>query len=288
MSKQLKNKIYYAQNREDLILEAFFTKKKKGFYVDIGACHPDIASVTKRFYLNGWHGINIEPQHDLYKLFVRDRSRDININIGISDKESEAKIRSYTNNMGMSTIVPEVQKEYESEAKNNTQSYKDVSIKLRTLSSIFREHKVKTIDFMKVDVEGFEYEVLNGNDWSKYRPKVICIEANHIVKDWRPILSKHEYKKVFFDGLNEYYVDSNTDIDKEFDFVQHVVMELKGGIAFEDFAVIENLESVNQHQSKHIKALENQIVNQKEGLHGIKASTGSLIQAIINKLNPPR
>lgn len=285
MSKLLKDRIYYAQNREDFILESFFRGKKKGFYVDVGACHPDIASVTKRFYLKGWHGINIEPQHELYKLFVQDRKRDININAGISDKQADASIRTYINNRGLSSMVPEVQDEYESDEQNNANEYEDSPIKLRTLTSVLTEYKVKQIDFMKVDVEGFEYEVLNGNDWSKYRPKVICIESNHMVKDWRPILKSNNYKKVFFDGLNDYYVDSKANIEKDFDFVAHVLMDLKGGIASEDFAVIEGLQAENKHQKAHIEALENQIKQLSGGRKtAIKKRVRSLARTVEKKL----
>ena len=56
--RYIKNRIYCSQNREDLILEAFFIGEKKGFYVDVGAYDPDYDSVTKLFYLKGWNGIN--------------------------------------------------------------------------------------------------------------------------------------------------------------------------------------------------------------------------------------
>ena len=60
---------------------------------------------------------------------------------------------------------------------------------------------------MKVDVEGYEYEVLEGNDWKRFRPEVICIESNHIQeKDWRPLLNKAQYSLIYNDGLNDYYV----------------------------------------------------------------------------------
>jgi hypothetical protein len=95
---------------------------------------------------------------------------------------------------------------------------------------------------LKVDVEGHEYEVLAGNDWSRFRPEVICIEADHIIKDWRPLLRKNGYKLVFFDGLNEYYADSKTDRAKKFNFIKHVLLELKGGIAADDYEKLEKLE----------------------------------------------
>lgn len=244
------NRIYYAQNREDLILESFFGDLKTGFYVDVGACHPHVASVTKRLYLKGWRGINIEPQTNLFNLFVAERSRDINLNIGISDKDGTLTLRSYTNNQGLSTIAADIKKEHEGE-----RAYKDIPIKVTTLAAVFEQHNVPKIRFLKVDVEGFEFEVLNGNDWSKYRPEVVCIEADHIVKNWKPILKDNGYKKVFFDGLNEYYADSKTDRASRFNYVQHVVIELKGGIAADDYEKLEKLKKMNSEKNKIINEL---------------------------------
>jgi len=236
---RLKDKrIYYSQNREDLILESFFEDVKSGFYVDVGACHPHVASVTKRFYLKGWRGINIEPQTNLFHLFEAERKRDINLNIGVSDRQATLAIRIYPNNQGLSTISPEVKNEHQ-----NEEEYEDISIKVTTLKTILQQHKIRSIQFLKVDVEGYEYEVLRGNDWSKFRPEVICIEADHILRDWRPLLKKHDYGKVFFDGLNEYYTDLKTDRAKKFNYVGHVLMELKGGIAADDYEKMEALEA---------------------------------------------
>ncbi len=83
-SKLLKS---FSQYNEDLIIDVILKCKKNGFYVDVGANHPDILSNTKRFYDRGWIGINIEPNPKLIELFKKDRSNDINLNIGI-DKES--------------------------------------------------------------------------------------------------------------------------------------------------------------------------------------------------------
>jgi FkbM family methyltransferase len=248
-------RIYYAQNREDLILESFFGDVKHGFYVDVGACHPHVASVTKRFYLQGWRGINIEPQTNLFGLFEAERKRDINLNIGISNQETTLVLRSYVNNQGLSTVAPRMQQHYEGQKGKKVETYEDIRIPVTTLTSVLRQHKVTTIHFLKVDVEGFEYEVLDGNDWSTFRPEVICIESNHIVQDWRPLLKKKGYEKVFFDGLNDYYADAKTDRAKKFNFVDHVLMHLKGGIAADDYDRIQALETELRAKKSPVKRL---------------------------------
>jgi len=214
--------ISYAQNREDILLEAFFKDEEKGFYVDIGGYDPDFDSVTKLFYLKGWTGINVEPQANRYELFVKKRTKDTNVNLGISDKNTTLKFRSY-DNQGLSTFSENMKTGYEQEKDQQTSHFVESSLKVITLESLFKKYGVTQIQFMKVDVEGLEYEVLAGNDWSTYRPEIICIEANHIQKDWRKLLKDSDYSLVFFDGLNEYYADNKTSRAQKFDYVESVV-----------------------------------------------------------------
>ncbi|HTE57629.1 MAG TPA: FkbM family methyltransferase [Verrucomicrobiae bacterium] len=198
--------ISFGQNGEDIILYSLLDDIKKGFYVDVGANHPAKDSVTKHFYRLGWRGMNIEPSPLLHGLLAADRPRDINLMVGVSDKAAELVFRDYERGDGLSTFSADMQQQYEKSNYYFTRIYKDYKVPVQTLEHIFKEHKVPTIDFLKVDIEGYEYEALISNDWHKYRPRVVCIEANHVFKDWHPILKKANYTKVFFDGLNEYFV----------------------------------------------------------------------------------
>jgi FkbM family methyltransferase len=220
-------KISYAQNREDRIIEAFFPDVKNGFYVDVGANHPVAESVTKIFYEKGWKGINIEPNKELYDLLVYDRPRDTNLNIGVSNKNGMLEFTQY-NGDGLSTFSESTQQDYENSSQDFYKNFAKVvdryEVSVKTLKDIFIESKVEHIHFMKIDVEGFEHEVLEGNDWKKYRPEVICIEANHIQKDWRPILSKNKYNLAFFDGLNNYYVAEEQDQHIHFSYPERMLL----------------------------------------------------------------
>ena len=214
--------VSYAQNREDLLLASFLKDVEEGFYVDVGANDPLIDSATKYFYDKGWTGINIEPVESCFQALEKDRPNDINLQIGISDKEGELDFTEYESS-GLSTFSDEIVDEHKK--ADDAAKVKSYKVPVKTLKQVLDQHKVKKIHFLKVDVEGFEYEVLEGNDWKKYRPEVICIEANHIVKDWRPLLEKHDYIQVFNDGLNDYYLAKEShDRLKLFDYAEDLIV----------------------------------------------------------------
>jgi FkbM family methyltransferase len=214
--------ISYAQNREDLVLAGFFDRGYQGFYIDVGANDPEVDSVTKIFYQNGWNGLNIEPIKSHFLALQKQRKKDINENIGIATKKGTLKLREYSGS-GLSTFSEFMKREHQENPTGFTESYEDYEVPVEPLKTVLARNKITKIDFMKVDVEGYEYDVLASNDWDKYRPKVLCIEANHIDKDWRPLLTNSGYKLEFFDGLNEYYVDSKAKGLKPFSYVDAVV-----------------------------------------------------------------
>ncbi len=301
-------RLSYAQNKEDIILQGFFPDSNKGFYVDIGANHPIKLSVTKLFYEKGWRGINIEPNSYLYDLIVSDRKNDMNLNIGIADRATTLVMREYPEGDGLSTFEKESQKSYEnksSEYHKFTAKHIDRKVIVRPLRDVLAEYAGnKTINFMSIDVEGFEYEVIKGNDWEKYRPQVICIEANHIVKDWRPLLAKANYILVFFDGLNNYYVaKEHHELADSFSYVKAVLMD--GPITPKPIADqinmlqsketalesrVVQLKAINQNLNNEIQRLNNHIAEQQRLRTSIRHLVLVLHRIIllnIDKLNKP-
>lgn len=187
----------YAQNAEDLILALLLKKVKRGFYVDVGANHPDNDSVTKLFYKRGWRGINIEPIPSLYKKFIKARPRDINVNKGVSRKPGKMILREYSGELhGLSTFSKKIM-------ESRTDEYTEYPVVTEPLKKILTTHKVKEIDFLKIDVEGLEDEVVEGNDWTRFRPKIIVVE--NTPGNWKKTIPNLGYQEVLFDGLNRYY-----------------------------------------------------------------------------------
>src|SRR5207249_363695 len=88
----------------------------------------------------------------------------------------------------------------------------------------------RTIDFLKIDVEGHERQVITGNDWRRFRPRIVVVEATHPMsrkpawESWEKLLVDNDYKMGFFDGLNRYYVRSeSTELLQSFDSPANVL-----------------------------------------------------------------
>lgn len=205
-------KISFAQNYEDLILSGLLRDVEQGFYVDVGANHPELDSVTKIFYDRGWSGINVEPNDLLFAKLCADRARDINLKIGVASQPGTLKFRAYQSLDGLSTFSPQAMENMGitwPDAK-----YIDKPVEVTSLTEIFSEHRpTGEMHFLKIDVEGLELEVLLGNAWNRFRPWVLCIEEPHDTYD---AVAKREaistclriwdYSKVFFDGINNYFI----------------------------------------------------------------------------------
>jgi FkbM family methyltransferase len=216
---EIKNKISmqiirnsYSQKGEDLVIERLLHNPKSGFYVDVGAHDPDRFSNTKRFYKKGWSGINIEPDKNSYNKFLAKRSRDINLNMGIGNKASNQTFYKFIPS-ALSTFSKKTALSYENQGYKLVKKSKN---KISTLSNIFSQYlDGKNIDFMSIDVEGLDLQVLKGNNWSKFKPKLICIESvDHDISgenkkkrnDISTFLYKKGYEKKFDNNLNSIYV----------------------------------------------------------------------------------
>jgi FkbM family methyltransferase len=164
----------FSQNGEDLVLNRYFQGKRNGFYVDVGAHHPTRFSNTYLFYKRGWSGINIDANPSSMNLFNSRRKRDINLELGVSTQSGSLSFYQF-NEPALNTF-----NEQEALLKQ-VDPYKIInvdSIQVSTLSDILHKHlpSGKLIDFLTIDVEGFEYEVLMSNDWEIFRPEYILVE----------------------------------------------------------------------------------------------------------------
>lgn len=165
----------FSQEGEDLILKRIFNNQKNGFYVDIGAHHPQRFSNTYLFYLQGWRGINIDAMPGSMEPFSQLRPEDINIEAAISDSSEELTYYIY-NEPALNTFSEKLTIKRESIGDYKITNKK--RLKTQKLSEILDEYleEPRDIDFMSIDVEGLDTKVLFSNNWLKYRPKIILIE----------------------------------------------------------------------------------------------------------------
>jgi FkbM family methyltransferase len=198
----------YTQNLEDYHLSLAFAGRTSGTYIDVGAGHPVADNVSFWFYERGWHGIVVEPQADLAGLYARLRPRDVAVCGLVGCQDGEIDFHVVDRLHGFSTTIEHVA----AQAKQFGVDYRTVRMPVATLSRLCERHGVDEIDFLKIDVEGGEADVLLGGDWRRYRPKVIVVEAvtpgsgEPAWAAWEPFLLAQGYRFALFDTLNRFYV----------------------------------------------------------------------------------
>jgi FkbM family methyltransferase len=197
--------VSYAGSAEDVMLRRYFGDQAAGFYIDIGAHDPRIGSVTQHFFLSGWRGINIEPLPAFFQRLVAARQNDINLNVAISENAGTLDLIVDHTEPGLSTMTQELADEY-ARAGHNLER---IQVPTRPLADIVREHcSGRIVDFLKIDAEGHELEILRGIDLTLWRPRVILIEAGYKPDAWAPIIVNAGYVLSGSDLWNRYYVRS--------------------------------------------------------------------------------
>lgn len=151
----------YSQFGEDIFLKNYFSDLNSGTYVDVGAHHPFRYSNTYWAYRNNWHGINIEPNVNLIKLFELYRPNDLNINCGISDEVGRLEYYKFDspelNSFDANRIEHCIHHGYRFIGTED--------VPVRPLSEILDEYGIKKIDFISIDTEGFDLQVIKSIDF---------------------------------------------------------------------------------------------------------------------------
>lgn len=175
LEKLTKRSRCYSQEGEDLILARFFGYQADGFYVDVGAHHPLRFSNTQLFYDRGWSGINIDAMPGSMAPFRVHRKRDINLETGIGDVAGTLRFHIF-DEPALNTFDADIA------AQQNAGAYnleKVIDVEVTTLRDILSKYVPanKAIDFLSIDVEGRDLQVLQSNDWNRFRPRVIVAES---------------------------------------------------------------------------------------------------------------
>ena len=180
----------YSMNGEDLFIDNFF-KNKRGFYVDVGAYHPLELSNTYLLHKRKWEGINIDINSLSIEYFDFLRPNDINLNLGVAKKNSTKIIYFQKEKSPLNTLNLNHAK------KIFSNKFKKKKIKTKTLTTILDKSKFKgkEIDFLNIDTEGNDLEVLKSLDFKKYKPKLVCIELIDHFNPKQKEIKKHKIYK---------------------------------------------------------------------------------------------
>lgn len=168
-------RVCYAQDGEDLILDRLLEGQQVGFFVDVGAHHPLRFSNTYLFYQRGWRGINIDAEPGSMRPFRKHRGRDINVECGVAARPGKLPYYRF-NEPALNTFD-----EAEAQLKNRPpyRLVERVEVAVRRLDDLLEEYLPAghVIDFLTIDVEGKDREVLESNDWGRFRPRFILAET---------------------------------------------------------------------------------------------------------------
>lgn len=211
--------VSYAQNGEDVLLWRVLRDFRDGFYIDVGAEDPTRNSVTRAFYERGWHGINIEPVPAHCDELCHERSRDLTLQVAMGDRAGWSTLYEFPET-GLSTLVEKVASRHRSKGFR----FIERRVPMLTLASLWEDFVKGEVHFLKIDVEGYEAQVLAGMDLAIYRPWIILIEATEPLncecasREWESKILGAQYEFVHFDGLNRWYLgEERSELKERFD-----------------------------------------------------------------------
>ena len=202
--KNKKPNSHYAEFAEDVMVNRILKKIKKGFYVDIGAYHPYKGSLTYNLYNRNWNGMNLDISKSSIDLFNIARPTDLNINCAVSELNGETYYYENSPINQQNSLIPK----YDNQKKIKIQSYK--------LSEILKIQNINSVDYINIDTEGNELQVLMGIDFSKINPTLFTIEDNsfdlnnEIKKKKIIFLKEKNYELINIIGVTMFFVKKDT------------------------------------------------------------------------------
>ena len=206
------DRTFYSQFGEDEILASIFNELQKGLCIEVGANDGVNDSTTMYFENIGWDCILVEPNPDLCQL-IRESRKSRLIEAAVSDRPGEVTLyvaEGADRAHGVSTINGD--QESLSKIESYGFSYREVRVKTTTLDDILnREIKEREINFISIDVEGHEIEVLKGFSIAKWSPTVVLLEDNSNFENpaVRNYMKQSGYVVFMRTGVNDWYAHAS-------------------------------------------------------------------------------
>jgi FkbM family methyltransferase len=197
----------YGQAAEDFLLK-WWLPEKSGTFIDIGAGEPMRGSNTYAFYKLGWKGILVEPISENCKLLAYLRPRDQVLQLLVGNQNSHVDFYEFDPYQCSTTVLSVAE-----DLLHKSVRLKSVSrVLILPMSDFAPEMDPLEPTLLSIDVEGADLEVLESNDWSRTRPRVICVEElpdSMVDGAIEKLLAKQNYKRVTYTGLSSIYVEQN-------------------------------------------------------------------------------
>jgi len=213
------NFVSYAQNFEDVMLWRALKHVENGFYVDIGAQHPVVDSVSLAFYEHGWRGVHVEPTQQYSTLLRAARPDESVFQVAIGNQNERLTFYEFEDT-GLSTADAEIARRHQESGFK----CRETLVPILSLDALLQQTGAQEIHWLKVDVEGLEKEVLESWQSSSTLPWVVVVEStrplsqekNH--EQWETLLLAKGYIYTYFDGLNRFYVSpEHSELAEAFD-----------------------------------------------------------------------
>jgi FkbM family methyltransferase len=273
----------YAQNFEDVMLWRALGHIQNGRYIDIGAQDPVVDSVSLAFHEHGWKGVHVEPTPHYAEMLRQQRPGDEIIQAAISTEAGVIKFFEIPQT-GISTGDPTIAQQH----RERGFDVREITVVSITLASIFKSCEEIEIHWLKIDVEGFEKQVLSSWSPSQVRPWVVVVESTLPLtqteshETWEPILLGYGYTAVYFDGLNRYYISNvHPEIRSAF---------LSPPNVFDGFSVNGTASTTIHHLiearhkeqvSKLVAQNEHQVLNNKNEISSLNQTLDQLSQELV-------
>lgn len=198
------NRVCYSAYGEELLAQAWF--EFNGFdlgkltYLDIGAAHPFHLSNTYLFYLYGAKGVLVEPDPDQVSVLRQKRPLDTVVSAGISFDTQRGHAKLYQMNLPFFNTFSSTQADYVLESSKSWKLehrltlLREVDVPMIPINEIIEEYMEGVApDYLSIDVEGHDLDVLKSLDLRRFKPKIICIEPSNKTHLFDEILNPHGY-----------------------------------------------------------------------------------------------
>ena len=193
----------YSFGTIDILINYFFKEKYNGTYVDVGCSNPISNNNTYLLYKNkNWSGMNIDLDQKNIDLFNLIRKRDINIQAVVSSGNLKKKIYFYHSKSAINTIEKKISNYQKAKVK------KIINVNTVSLDTLLKSNRIKKIDFLTIDVEGHELDVLKGFSIQKYKPSLVVIEFLDL-KMKKLEFYNNSIKNILSSDLYKYFIKNN-------------------------------------------------------------------------------